>query len=294
MYGIHVAKKSKILGNIRKTMLDSIIDDTETLDLNASQIFTYGPRNRNRNSMNYNNIKNYCADSNIYLVVHSSYMTPGIWSVLNMNKNEPQSKLIINHLANQLISCSKTGAHGLVVHLPCKSPESICETMKIIEPMIKKNKVPIFLEIESRKPTEFTYETPDKLNTLCRQLSACVSNKIWGICVDTAHLWASGCDISSKSNATQWLHNLNYPQKIKLLHFNGAISKMGVSKDIHAIAFSDQDQIWGAYKGDEKMSGAYTFIKFCKTNHVPVICEINRGSQKNAEYLFEFIKENLL
>ena len=289
MYGIHVAKKSKVLNVASKTMLDAIISDVETLQLNAAQIFTHGPRNKNRNNMDHAEIKKYCKKNNIYLVVHSSYMTQNIWCVDDENKDKSMSKKHLDHITDQLMACNQLGSRGLVVHLPCKSPEKILETMKIIEPVIQKFQVPLLLEIEARKPSENTYETPTKLNNLCQILSRGISNKSWGLCIDTAHVWSSKYDISSEKNTTRWFNKFLFHKKIKLVHFNGASNIFGVHKDVHEIAFSKQDKIWGSYVNDKKKSGAHVFIKQCIINNVPMICEINRGSQEDAEQLFNTI-----
>jgi endonuclease IV len=305
MLGIHVAKQSKVLNapnKTRKTILDAIRIDTTLLGLNAVQIFTHGPRNRKANNIDYDLVKKYCVDQNIYLVVHSSYMTSGIWNINNSNKNTNSSKLTTQHLSDQLLSCSKIESKGLVVHLPHKTPDSIAETIKIIEPILRKHKIPIILETEAHKPSSMSYESPEKLNVLCQTLNnKHISSKVWGICLDTAHIWASVVDISSKTNVDKWFTKFKYPQKISLIHLNGTSTKLGDNQDIHSIAFSKEDKIWSKYITDYsdpnlnkvRKSGAYAFIKFCKKNNVPVICEINRGSQSMSKFSLNLIEQFL-
>ena len=221
MLGVHVAKNSKILdapNKKRKNLLDAIKLDTKLLNLNTIQIFTYGPRNKKQNNIEYTSVKKYCKDNNIYIVVHSSYMTSSIWNITQQNKNSLISKQSIEHLSDQLISCTKIGAHGLVIHLPKKTPLSIVETLKILEPELIKINIPIILEIESCKPSDKTYETPNKLNNLCRLINEYnISNKIWSLCIDTAHLWASNIDIRTNINVDKWLNKFEYINKISLI-----------------------------------------------------------------------------
>jgi len=296
MIGIHVSLVSKVLDSkkSRKNMLTAIKDDLDTLDLYTAQIFTHGPRNRKENNIDYEAIKNYCIEKNIYLVVHSSYPTIAIWSVNNNNKNSSTSKINIDHLSAQLSLCQQLHAKGLVVHLPHTSPDSINETLNILNHIIKKYQVPILLEIE---PNNISYGIPEKLNELCQVIN--LPSKLWGICIDTAHMWASNIDISSIKNVMTWFKSFKFHQKISLLHLNGAFSRLGVLHDKHAVAFSKEDKIWSKYITTYdnpdlelvKQSGAYLFIKFCKKNHVPIICEINRGSQNEVKFLLNLIEQ---
>jgi len=298
MLGIHVTKKSKVLEppeRERKTMKDAIEFDTSILGLNCAQIFTYGPRSRRRVSINYNNVKNYCVENGISLVVHSSYPSIKIWDVNERNKNSKESKDYIKHIFDQLDSCQKIGAFGFVLHTKAENIEKIIETLKILEPIILKTKVRLILENPGIKSTPETFETPDKLNNLCYYLKhSGLNSKYWGLCIDTAHLWSSGVDVSSGSSMMEWLRNFNYKNKISLFHLNGSSSNMG-SKDIHAIAFLPNDKIWHKYyiNNDIRNSGAYVVIKFCKKNKIPIICEINIGTQHEAEISLNIIRENM-
>jgi endonuclease IV len=298
MLGIHVAKTSKVLdppGRERKTMTDAIEIDTSALGLNAAQIFTYGPRGYRRVIINYDNVRDYCRNAGIILFIHSSYPSIKIWSVDRKNKTSKESKKIIKHIKDQLEACQKMGAAGFVLHVVAEHPEKVLETLKIIEPIISRTKVRVLLENPYMRPSELTFETPEKLNNLCSVLSnSSLKKRSWGLCMDTAHLWASCVDISSKQNMNEWLHDFRYKKKIGLVHLNGNARPM-CRKDQHAIAFFKDDRIWRSYLKTRniKGSGAYILIKFCKVNRVPIICEINMGTQHDAEQSLEIIRNIL-
>jgi len=301
MLGIHVSKISKILhiksqSNTLRSMLNAIIDNIIELKINAVQIFTHGPRNYNANEMDYNAIKTYCKAHNIYIVVHSTYLTQP-WKINNENKSSLRSKTTLSHIKSQLKACHLVGAAGLVVHLPkynleTNSSQKISETMKILKPLCIKFKVPILLEISAHKLDE-SYASPDHLNELCQTLKKKNKSCIWGICVDTAHIYASNIDISSATQAKKWISKLKYPRKIHLFHLNGTIIKFGSNKDVHAIPFAQDDVMWNAQDKDIKQMGGYIFVRFCKKNHIPIILEINRGTKSEAQTSLNVIKQLL-
>lgn len=298
MFGIHVAKKSKVLtgdkGN-RKDMLKAIAIDTSELEINAVQIFTHGPRNMTRSNMDHENIKKYCKKNGIYTVVHSTYLTHP-WSI---SDGTAASKRMFNHISDQLNAAGVIGAHGLVIHLPKYKPnissDAVLQTLKMLEPICQKEKVAIFLEIEAHKPSE-SYGNPEHLNELCDLLINELSAKTWGITVDTAHIWASEIDLRKPSDTKNWLNSIKYPHKITLVHFNGSPVPFGSHKDMHAIAFSKDDVMWPISNFDIEtamQTGGYKILKFCKKNNIPVICEINRGSEKDTRSSLKLIESIL-
>jgi endonuclease IV len=294
MLGVHVAKTSKILdppNKVRKTMNEAIRVECEVLALNCAQIFTHGPRGHKKNNMDYEKIKKLSQE--IHISVHSSYPTVAIWNLTEANKDEGKSRRIISHIRDQLISCKKIGALGLVVHISRKPVEVILEAMQVVQHLMEETKVPILLEmISSKAHPDLTYESPKKINKLVKTLQP-LESKTWGICVDTAHVWGSGLDISSKKLQDKWFKDLTKEatKKIRMFHLNGSESDLGSGKDKHAIAFTSDDKIYKKYKKTPDNSGLYSVIKFCKSRNLPVILEINRGSEKDAISLIDIISD---
>jgi len=292
--GTHTAKISKMLdppNKVRKTMHEAIQVECEVLGLNAAQIFVSGPRGHRRNNMDYDKVRKL--SEKYYLSVHSSYPTVSIWKVTRKNKNEGNSKRILAHLKDQLESCKKIGADGLVVHISRHPVDHLLETMKVVESMIKDIGVPIWLEmVSSRAHPELTYESPKKLNRLVKTLKD-INPDVWGLCIDTAHVYGSGLDISTKKQQDNWFNDLTKEamKKIALFHLNGTESELGSGSDKHAIAFCDADNIYKKYKKTPKKSGLYSVVKFCNSQNIPIILEINRGSEKDTITLIDIIAE---
>jgi endonuclease IV len=299
MLGIHVSRISKVLekpNKDRDSMLNAIITDTSMLKINMAQIFTHGPRNYAANKMDHKGIKDYAHAHNINLVVHSTYVTQLLKVI---DKDPKKAKMNIVHIEKQLKACSEIGAMGLVIHLPKHSddvPNQITSALKVLEPYSEQYNTTILLEISAHKPSE-SYANPDNFNTLCETIHNKIKDHTWGICVDSAHVWASEVDISTAAQTKEWLSKLHYQHKIKLFHFNGSSSPFGVNKDVHEVAFSKEDKIWPTHTfkmEDIKKTGGYKIVKFCKKNRIPIICEINRGTENSAEkslYAIKYILE---
>ena len=62
-------------------------------------------------------------------------------------------------------------------------------------------------------------------------------NERLGICIDTAHLWGAGHDISTASSAQQVLDNIDQAvglHRLKVVHLNDTEKALGSHRDVHA------------------------------------------------------------
>jgi endonuclease IV len=254
--GVHVGKKGKLRDVRFKTMRDAIIEETSYLNLSAVQLFTHGPRNKDKNSMDYQGIKKYCEENNIVVAVHGTYISTAVWEITHETRGERHKKMYINHIRDTLVSAKQVGAVGVVIHLPKGLINQIVEVMEILSDCheinnIRKNKggcPTIILEMPASKPDDKTYETAEKLNALVNALHG--NSKItieWHLCIDTAHQWSCGIKMSDPNIVNSWFNELLdiTRDKIKLIHFNGANKiNFGRGKDIHEIPMSPYDGIW--------------------------------------------------
>jgi deoxyribonuclease-4 len=58
-----------------------------------------------------------------------------------------------------------------------------------------------------------------------------------GVCLDTAHLWGAGHDISNKESALQVLQHFDDTvglQRLKVIHLNDTEMGLGSHRDVHA------------------------------------------------------------
>jgi endonuclease IV len=283
--GVHVAKESHVLDVKKSIPLDEAIKrDIDALKLNALQIFVYGPQSLIPNKINIEKISQLT--EKLSLSVHSAYPTTGIWKINKNNIDSKESKNKILSLSGQLKLCKEIGAWGLVVHISRVEPESVAETMELLKYSIKKEKVTLVLEmIATKSHTSLSYETPEKIN----YLTSLIKGKYWVWCVDTAHIWGCGVDITSYDNMKKWLDAIDKKDKIKMFHLNGSSSNLGDGKDKHEIIFSKNDNIW--YGIEPKKSGVRAIIEFAKKYNVDVIMEINRGAEKDTRNAIDIIND---
>lgn len=280
MFGLHVSKTDKMVPKAFKTYDLAIQSSIEQYGIEAAQIFTHGPQVPRKNKVNI--------ATKIPLYAHSCYVAVGVWS------NPGKWKHLIK---SELEAAATIGALGLVVHLGPSSPTevaSVCRDM-LTEFNIP---IPIILETPSKKPGANHYAYPDLLN----ELNELIPKELnWGICIDTAHLWASGVDCSTANAMNKWLSDAP-SNKVLLIHLNaGLADSFRTGKDLHIIPFSEEDGIWldkcgpslrKAFDGssikkskvseaDKKLlneSGFAAIVQFAKKNNVPCIGEVNRGS----------------
>ncbi len=286
MLGVHVTKDSHVLDD--KTSASdlsvAIQRDLDALDLNCAQIFTHGPRFVVPNKVDYAAVKKSTA--NIDLSVHSAYPTTSIWKL--SDGTSAADKKRIDAVKLQLAACMKIGAWGLVLHINKVFPDVAANVMHMLKPFVKKSKVKLVLEmVSSKADADKTYETPEKIDNLTTLIGA--DENWWGWCVDTAHLWGAGVDIKSYASMKSWLDRLTYKKKIVQFHLNGSSAIRGSGKDKHEIAFGPDDLIWNGVKPEA--SGVRAIVEFAEERGIPIICEINRGTEDNVKKSIAAIKK---
>jgi endonuclease IV len=287
-FGIHVSKISKIDKTESHTMTEALELEMKRFNLNSAQIFTHGPMNAYPNKMDCSSVQQVIKDMDASIYVHGSYLSVGLWNTLDKGK-----RMTLNHVLDTMHSACMINAVGVVIHLSKKPVETIKGCMDMLQQGLGEIKVEdpykmpmLLLEAPAMKPGKWTYESPEKLNKLCDVLK---ENTNWGLCIDTAHLWSGGVDLSKPGSWDAWLEGLTdlARSKIKLIHLNGSLeSNFGTGKDIHIIPFSEEDAIWGKSKKSVDNSSFKSIIDFCEKNNIDVISEINRGDKKDSiEYI---------
>lgn len=285
MLGVHVTKDSKVLDDktVAKDLSIAIKRDTDKLKINCAQIFTHGPRFMVENKIDFNAVKT--ATKDIDLSVHSAYPTTSIWKYTDGKSDADKKRLDAVKL--QLLSCVKVGAWGLVLHINKVFPDVAATAIHALRDIVKKSKVKLILEmVASKADPNKTYETPEKIDNLTTLIGA--DETWWGWCVDTAHLWGAGVDIKSYTSMKNWLDRLTFKKRIVMFHLNGSSAALGSGKDKHEIAFSSDDLIWNGVKPED--SGVRAIIEFAEERSIPVICEINRGTEENVKKSLKTIK----
>lgn len=275
-----MSKGSKVLdtGSRNRSVLDAIVEDLTELNLNVAQIFAHGPRTRAPVEMDRQEIIKWMHKHNSTLIIHSAYVTIAVWKSMHLRQFD-----------NEMASAKELGALGLVLHMPLEPIESIARKVVTLVKRVPKG-TNLLLENPSSKPSN-TISYPHQLNQLCDLVEAeCPGSTKWGFCIDTAHLWACGLDISSKEAMQSWLDALTCRSKIKAFHLNGSMNELGSAKDVHAIPLGKDDLLWGRWADKPGHSGLAAVVQFCKAHQVPMVLEINYGSEKEARHVIQTIK----
>lgn len=286
--GVHVSQKSNVLDDKDPSEIHLAIQrDTNKLGLNAAQIFTYGPRLLVPNNINVELVKQ--ATEDIDLTVHSAYPTTSIWTSIT-----PKKLSLFRH---QMQSCNDISAWGMVLHINKVPPELIAERMRELLPIAKQTNVKILLEMISAKSHPIlTYETYEKLDRMCDYINKATDpllHKYYGINLDTAHLWGAGNKVVQQYDTMKaYFANMKHVDKILQFHLNGSSSLLGSGMDKHEIPFSSRDLIWKDINVDN--AGIRAVVEFAYERNIPIICEINRGSEQEVIKSLKTIKSYVI
>lgn len=248
--------------------------------MTCCQIYVVGPRNNKQTLSNeeIDGIKRLTSDeaNPIDVIVHSSYLS---------NPWGSKPEFGIHLIKKELEICDQIGAKGLVVHLAKRPREQIVE--KLPELFVNSPVSIVYLEIESYKPSEGTYETPAKICRLFDEIKnrhPALLPKL-GLCIDTAHLWAAGVDMSSDQLAKHWLDRVTCLDSISnvMFHLNDQIWALGAGRDQHAPL--TYGTLWGAYnttignKSSEN-SGLVEILQYIENKDIIAVLERHENEPK--------------
>jgi endonuclease IV len=236
--GKHVHKKDKLYEN---SILNAIKEANENgIDINIFQIFVRGPMNRKLlfDADEIETIKNM----KLNIIVHGAYVSNLFY------KNEKSSFSLYN---KEIEIATQLNANGIICHLCNNTNEFIV------------NKLKRFVELYEPKTRIYLETVPDGDNSISNinNLFALLKqNNIlhhFGICIDTAHLWASGIDSHAYISKIKVTH--------KIIHFNDDLNDFNSKKDMHvSIGYG---QIW---ENNDKYK---SIISYAKSHKIPLILE---------------------
>ena len=249
--------------------------------MRAAAIFVGGPQERKITLLASEaaSLKRYVDKTGIRVVAHSAYSAVP-W------RGDPDAA---RHIREELQVCQSAGIVGLVVHLPKLPIESVMKYIgRLYTPLAPD--VRVFLETPAVTPRETYYETPEKLAELFKAIREKLDPRLdhFGLCIDSAHLWTCGIDLSSNESAEEWLAALEdkaatIPHDRVMIHLNDSGRPLGVGPDTHAGLASGQ--IWGDYKDRLDESGLAAFVNYAARHDTIVILERKPKSELKLDYL---------
>lgn len=240
------------------------ISEMRTYGFDAFQVFLINPQSLK--IVKYDNVNQSIAGTHTY--VHSSYLVSPFGSA--------KYNTLMTWL--QLSEQAKLGMIGVVFHLPKLRPDEML-------PYVKKIQMPkgarIIWEMRAMRPG--WYETPEAINNLLETIPG-------DMCIDTAHLHASGQKIQTREQMQTWLKRLKYPERVRVIHINGSASTN--HRDIHAPAFSKSDLIWHGIPFAK--SGVQAIVDYAKKYKWDLIIESDfKIHQDDILHLYKLLKQKL-
>jgi endonuclease IV len=252
MLGIHIHKEG--------TLSDSIKADLPKY-MKVAQVFVVNPMSGN-NTTQDDDIAAIKQMRDKMIIAHGSYV--GI----------PWSSKSIDLIRQEIKLCYKAGIRGLIIHLGAKTNENIkpvlVELLKIKSKYLEN--LILFLEINSMKQSDKTFETPDKINKLFAIIhkETIGSALLIGLCIDTAHLWTCGTSMTTYKSTESFLTALD-PSIPIMFHLNDSTEPFASGKDIHAQLC--EGEIWREKSDDLVNSGIACIINYAKKNNSIIILE---------------------
>lgn len=239
------------------------------------QVFMSSPREQKLKFADAEALSECLRQNKLWGVAHATYLDrpwPG-------SKNPTFSQKFIRE---ELRTAEKAGLQGLVVHLQTETPE---ETASVLDRLVVsggQGGAKIYLETPHVKPEASHYETPNKLKVLYDLICEKGLEEHFGLCIDTAHLWACGVDLSSFEEGNAWITELEasgIPPHCLLFHLNDSCKTCGGGVDHHAPLA--EGNIWKEHAGNLKDSGLAAFVDFIERNDLPCILERSNATKKD-------------
>lgn len=256
-FGFHIS----IAGGFHR-----VIERAKRLGCETIQIFSRNPRGWSYSDLLLSEVENFrekLEDSDIRpFFIHMPYLP-------NLASSDPElAKKSIKSLEIELKRASILEADGLVTHLGShKGAGEERGTQSLIDGINQAlsqvpNRVPLLLENTAGQGSEVGYH----LDQIARVIAGIEDKERIGLCLDTAHAFQAGYDLSSEKGLTDFLAALEDiigVKRIKLIHLNDSKTPFGSRKDRH----------WHIGEGFLGEAGINRFIHHPAINHLPAVME---------------------
>jgi len=259
-FGFHIS----IAGGFSKVAERAHARGCETI-----QFFSRNPRGWNYSPLNKKEVKQFRSSirSSAFfpIFLHLSYL-PNIAAA-----KSKFYKRSIRSIATDLQRAEQLGAQYLIIHIGhrMESPEG--EAIEAVSQGINqafervKNAVILLMENTAGQGTEIGY-TFDQIKKIVEGVH---DRQRMGVCLDTAHTFEAGYDLSDKNGIDQTLEKFDQAMGLKrlhLVHLNDSKTPLGSRKDRH----------WHIGEGYIGLEGFRHLVNHPSLSHLPGIMETPR------------------
>jgi len=278
-FGFHIS----IAGGFSKVVERARVRGCETI-----QFFSRNPRGWKYSPLNKNEVELFRSSiqsSNLFPVfLHLPYL-PNI--AFLKSKYYKQSIL---SLVTDLQRADHLGAQYLIIHIGHRMGSTVDQAMEAVSQGIDqafqkvKNNVILLLENTAGQGSEigYTFEQIKKI------IEGVEENDRMGVCLDTAHSFEAGYDLSNKDGIEKTLQSFDQTiglKKLHLLHLNDSKTPLGSRKDRH----------WHIGEGSIGLEGFRTLVNHPLIEHLPGIMETPRKDTvedlKNMEVIRSLVEK---
>ena len=246
-----------------------IIERAEARGCETIQFFSRNPRGWNYSPLNKNEVKAFRSS------VQSSPLSP-IFLHLPYLPNIASSrskfyKRSIRSITTDLQRAEDLGADYLIIHIGHRMESSEDQAIEAVSQGIDqafekvKNAVLLLLENTAGQGTEVGY-TFDQIKRIIKGVQ---DRERMGVCLDTAHSFEAGYDLSTEDGLERTLENFDRTiglKRLHLLHLNDSKTPLGSRRDRH----------WHIGEGQIGREGFRCLVNHPLLNHLPGIMETPR------------------
>jgi len=259
-FGFHIS----IAGGFSK-----IVERAKQRDCETIQFFSRNPRGWRYEPLDKKEIEAF-SDS-----IHSSGLSPIFLHLPYLpniaSKDSKFYKRSIESIAIDLERAEQLGVRYLIIHIGHRMESSEDEAIETVINGIDqalermKNSVVLLLENTAGQGTEigYTFEQIKKI------IQGVHQKKRVGVCLDTAHTFEAGYDLSNQDGLERTLESFDQMiglKRLHLLHLNDSKTPLGSRKDRH----------WHIGEGHIGLEGFRTLINHPLLKHLPGIMETPR------------------
>lgn len=230
-FGAHVS----IAGSI-----DEAPDRASAIGAEVFQIFSRSPRGGKAPEITDQLVKDFWMKNRKFKLSEVYIHTPYYINLASKSNHIRHGS--INVIKEDLERASKLQAKYVMTHLGSAKDYGIVKAMsKVVEGinLILKNykgSAKLLLEL-SAGSGEIIGDTFEEIGMILQKLSPAAKRKIGGVCFDTAHIFASGYDIRTKSALDATFRDFQKHiglLKLKLFHLNDSFADLNSHVDRHA------------------------------------------------------------
>jgi len=294
--GCHIKTPEIIKKNKFGYPLLDMLKNAKEINGNAIQFFNGLPHNLNfKLKKKYDKdeleeIKKYIKDNDLFVVIHSAYL-------INLASNNKRLFYLgSKNLIEDLRLANDIGIFGVVLHFGSNKDNNLENSIDnmvygiefVLDKVLGKSK--IILETSSGGGN-YIGKTIEDISKVYNKIGKKYRKRIC-FCIDTAHIFTSGYDISKLGAFTDYIKRFKKEVgKPCLIHLNDSKTPFGKTQNKHA-ALMEGYIFERAKQGNPEV--LEEIVKVAIKNNLPLILETDGVYKNEIKYLHDLIKNNKL